>query len=299
MKSFQITLSTTPDVVIAKAKQTIEKNGVAFSGDVHSGSFSGNGIKGQYIVEGQILTITITEKPVAIPWMVVESIIRGFFAFDDDTEEPTKSQDSAQSNKSNEDVSPMDKKEMAEDIISSHVIWALGGALIPLPLADVAAVTAVQVGMLEQLANLYDVGFTQSSGKRFVSALAGTTIAKLGSSLVKFIPGVGTIIGGVAMSATSATSTYALGYVAMGQFESEGSLASINLNKAKMAYETAFKRGEEVVSNLQKVQESTSSQKPESDDIFESIEQLGQLRDRGFISKEDFELQKQKLLARL
>jgi len=39
----------------------------------------------------------------------------------------------------------MNKQTQAEAIIRSHVLWAMGGGLIPIPLVDFAAVTAIQL----------------------------------------------------------------------------------------------------------------------------------------------------------
>ncbi len=76
----------------------------------------------------------------------------------------------------------MSYRSQANKIIEKHVIWSLGGGLIPIPLVDFAAVTAIQVDMLGQLANLYGVKYTESNGKKLVVALTGTTLAKIGSS---------------------------------------------------------------------------------------------------------------------
>ena len=102
----------------------------------------------------------------------------------------------------------MSNRTEAEKIIRSHVLWAMGGGLIPIPLVDFAAVTAIQLEMLQQLARLYDVPYTQNTGKTFVSALTGTTVARLGASMLKAIPGIGSIVGGLSMSVASGASTY-------------------------------------------------------------------------------------------
>ena len=47
-----------------------------------------------------------------------------------------------------------DKREHADAIIKKHVLLSIGGGLIPIPLVDMAAVTALQVSMLEQLADV-------------------------------------------------------------------------------------------------------------------------------------------------
>ena len=80
------------------------------------------------------------------------------------------------------------KERNAEKIVSTHVLWSLGAGLMPLPLFDIVAVTAIQVDMLNQLANEYDVDFSASTGKTFVAALTGVTFARIGASMLKVIP---------------------------------------------------------------------------------------------------------------
>ena len=137
----------------------------------------------------------------------------------------------------------MSKMEEADQIIMKHVIWSLGAGLIPLPLFDITAVTAIQVDMLTQLGNLFGTDITKSAGKTLVSALAGSTAAKLGASVFKALPGIGTIIGGVSMSVMSGASTYAVGQVAISYLEENGELIGIDMKWAKKAYDEAFEKG--------------------------------------------------------
>ncbi|MEN9229613.1 MAG: DUF697 domain-containing protein [Thermostichus sp. DG02_5_bins_236] len=94
----------------------------------------------------------------------------------------------------------------ADSIIRSHVLWAMGAGLIPIPFVDITAVTAIQLDMLKELAELYDVDYSKNAGKAFVSALTGSTFASIGSSIVKILPGIGSVLGGVSMSLLSGAS---------------------------------------------------------------------------------------------
>ena len=184
----------------------------------------------------------------------------------------------------------MSKDQQADKVIGSHVVWALGGGLIPVPLFDIAAVTAIQMDMLKQLADIYEVEFSNSTGKAFVSALTGSTFARLGASLIKAVPVIGTVIGGISMSAMSGASTYAVGQVAKNIFGSQGGLTEVDFQWAKDAYSEALERGKEFVSRLEK---------HKTKDIYESLEKLGKLREQGVITDQEFEAQKQKLLERV
>ena len=94
----------------------------------------------------------------------------------------------------------MDKHEQAQTIVTNHVLWAMGGGLIPIPLADLSAITAIELDMLSKLAELYEVDFERGSGKNFISAMTGTTLAVFGASLIKSLPGFGTLLGGLTLS---------------------------------------------------------------------------------------------------
>lgn len=185
------------------------------------------------------------------------------------------------------------KKDQARSIIRSHVLWSMGGGLIPIPLVDFAAVTAIQLEMLQQLAELYGVDYSKSNGKAFVSALTGTTIARLGASFLKAIPGVGTVLGGATMSITSGASTYAVGQVAVDHFANSGNLSNFVEDQLKRAYEDAFQTGKSYVSDLE------NNKKDEAADIYQALEKLGQLKNRGILTEEEFLAKKQDLLDRL
>jgi uncharacterized protein (DUF697 family) len=186
----------------------------------------------------------------------------------------------------------MNKTQDAEGIVRSHVVWSMGAGLMPIPLFDIAAVTAVQMDMLKQLAELFEVEYSTSGGKGFVSALAGGTVARIGASAVKMIPGIGTVIGGVSMSVMSGASTYAVGQVAVTHFGSKADLMDIDLDWAKKAYSELFEKGKEVVSDLK-------DKETESKDVYESLEKLGRLKEQGVVTDAEFEAQKHKLLERL
>ena len=187
----------------------------------------------------------------------------------------------------------MTQRTEADGIIRSHVLWAIGGGLIPIPLVDFAAVTAIQLEMLQQLARVYNVDYSKSMGKTFVSALTGTTIARLGASFLKAIPGVGTALGGASMAVASGASTYAVGQVAISHFSSGGSLSNFVEDRVRSAYNDAFERGKTYVSDLEKDKGDDAA------NIYQSLQELGNLKDKGILTEQEFDTKKQELLARL
>ena len=186
----------------------------------------------------------------------------------------------------------MVKVAETDEIVQLHVLWSMGAGLMPVPLFDIAAVTAVQMDMLKQLAEAYDVDYSGSSGKGFVSALTGSTVARIGASLVKAVPVMGTVIGGISMSVLSGASTYAVGQVAITHFGSAGGLKDVDLDWARRVYGEAFEKGKKLVGNLE------VKRKP-ARDAYESLEKLGGLKEQGVVTEEEFEAQKRRLLDSL
>ncbi len=181
----------------------------------------------------------------------------------------------------------MSDRDRADRIIKEHVIWAIGAGLVPLPILDIVAVTAVQLDMLKQLAALHDVRFSESEGKAWVSALAGNVVARVGANAIKLIPGIGTILGGVSMSILSGASTYAIGQVAARHFEGGGTFGDLDFHAARRIYDEELAKGKEVASSISH----------ENEDAFAKLERLAKLKEKGVISEEDFEEQKKRILS--
>jgi uncharacterized protein (DUF697 family) len=187
-----------------------------------------------------------------------------------------------------------EKQAKASEIIKNHVGFSLGAALIPLPGADLLAVSGVQLNMLRQLAKLYGVGFFDTLGKNIVSAIAGSGAARLGASLVKAIPGVGTIIGELSMPVLSGASTWALGRTVANHLHRGGTLENMDLTKARRQYETEIEEGKKVASEIR--QNETPLPKSESDEIIEKIKKLAEMRDAGILTEEEFKQMKERLI---
>lgn len=189
-----------------------------------------------------------------------------------------------------------DKRPQATEIIKNHVGFSMGAALVPFPGADLLAVSAVQLNMLRQLANLYNVGFFDTLGQNVISAIAGTGVARLGASLVKAIPGVGTVIGELSMPALSGASTYALGHVVAHHFQNGGTLENLDFKKARQEYSEEIDTGKKVAEDLRQDQGSAKS---DSDETIDKLRKMAELRDQGIITADEFQKLKEKLLTEI
>jgi uncharacterized protein (DUF697 family) len=111
----------------------------------------------------------------------------------------------------------------ADGIIRHYMLMTMGAGALPVLLADILAVTAIQVEMVRQLSHLYDLPFERTKAKAIILALLTNTIAHRGSrSLVKGIPVIGWIFGGLTMSILSGAATLALGKVFKAHLEAGG-----------------------------------------------------------------------------
>lgn len=147
-----------------------------------------------------------------------------------------------------------DKSRHADTVIRNHIIWSMGASfLVPIPVADVFAVSALQLDMIRQLCRVYDKDFSESSGKAIITSLTSSIMARAGArSLIKLIPGVGTVIGGVAVSVFNGASTYALGQVFKKHFDSGGTILDFDTERLKKMYREQFEKGKKVAEQLRK-----------------------------------------------
>lgn len=179
----------------------------------------------------------------------------------------------------------------AEQVIKQHVIWACGAGLVPVPIVDFVAVSAIQVDLIRQLCVLHGSSYEEGTGKMWVGALTGGALARIGASAIKAIPGIGSLIGGLSMSIASGASTWGVGQVVNKHLAAGGTLTDLNVEKAKQQYEAEYERGKEVA-------KEASSDKG-SKDVFEKLDKLGQLKTKGVITEAEFEAKKKDLLAQL
>ena len=143
------------------------------------------------------------------------------------------------------------QKAAANSIIRNHIIWSMGTGLIPLPFVDFFAVSAVQLDMVRQLSKVYEVDFKETEGKAVITSLTGSGLAQLGKrAAIKFIPGIGSVVGGIAMSIFSGASTYALGEVFREHFETGGTFLDFDPSRLKKYYQEKFEKGKKVAEEI-------------------------------------------------
>ena len=185
----------------------------------------------------------------------------------------------------------MEQSERADAVIRDHVAYSAAAAAIPIPLGDVLAITALQLDLIKALSNIYEEDFTASLGKSVVTSLTGTSIARLGASAVKMIPGVGTWTGGTVQVALAGASTYAIGHLFKSHFAAGGTLDTFNPEKAREMYEKYVEKSKATVAGMQGVRHVAPEVVPAA------LEKLVALRDAGDLTREEYDKLKTKLSA--
>ncbi len=193
-----------------------------------------------------------------------------------------------------------------DDIVKRHVYWAVGAGLIPVPIADIAAVTAIQLDMLKQICNFYNVDYSEEKGKVWVSAIVSASIssvfARLGASAIKSIPLVGTVIGAGAMAVISGASSYALAKVFIKHFENGGTIDNFEKEKIMGFYKEKIKEGKKVAEKLKdKYLEllKTPEGKEKERKLGNRLKELSDLKKKGEITEKEYEKRYQEIIKKL
>lgn len=130
------------------------------------------------------------------------------------------------------EVAPASRSELATKLVDRFALWGGVAGLIPVPLIDVVAVGGLQLQMLRRLSQIYDIPFSDNSGKAVIASLAGSMIPATSgigaASVLKTVPVLGTIAASFVMPALSAGATYAVGKAFIQHFESGGTLLDFN-----------------------------------------------------------------------
>ena len=151
-------------------------------------------------------------------------------------------------------------KKQADAITKRRSMYAAGAGLLPFPLLDTAVILGIQVTMIRSISQLYHLPFKENLVKSIIGSLAGT----LGTvSVVKAIPGMGTIIGGVTAATTAAAFTYALGKVFTQHFDQGGTLLDFDPVKSREFFFKEFEAGRMLTSDVAEVEKEVEKEKAE------------------------------------
>jgi len=143
------------------------------------------------------------------------------------------------------------KQHPAESIINQYMLGAIAVGLIPIPLVDLVALSALQLKMLHRLANLYGIPFSTNRGNALIAALLGGGVSFSFSrnlaSLVKGLPVYGQVTSMISLSIFGGASTYAIGRVFMQHFESGGTFLTFDPQQVSDYYAEQFDKAQKQI----------------------------------------------------
>lgn len=144
-----------------------------------------------------------------------------------------------------------EKKKRAQAAIATATLAATGEGAAPIPFSDCALLIPTQLGMIASITVIFGFDVNKSILTAFLSSTLGAGGATLlgktvVSNLIKIIPGVGTVAGGIISAGTAGILTAALGEAYIGimtlVFNGEMSIDDLSTKKGKDQMTALFKQ---------------------------------------------------------
>lgn len=153
-------------------------------------------------------------------------------------------------------------------LIRKRVYAAIGIGFVPVPLVDLAGLTAVQLELIHALTKAYGLEFRKERAKSIVASLGSGIVSvaavPLFASLFKSLPVVGMTAGGATISIVGGASTYAIGKVFDRHFRKGGNLLNFDAQGAKEYFKTKLDEGKGVVAKMKPGRKADAAQ-PEAE----------------------------------
>ncbi len=116
------------------------------------------------------------------------------------------------------------RRALARKIVSRHKNYAAMGGLVPLPVVNIAGITAINLRMVKQLSELYQVPFERDRTRSLIVGLIGGAVptgvgTATSSTLMWIVPG-GMLLGLGAAAVTAGALTRGIGLVFIESLES-------------------------------------------------------------------------------
>jgi len=104
------------------------------------------------------------------------------------------------------------KASQSHKAIAAAVTAAVAAAAIPIPFSSAAVLVPIQLSMMARIAQLHGLGLDRSALLAVASTSVATSAGRAAaSSLLKFIPGAGSVVGGVINASVASSFTLAMG----------------------------------------------------------------------------------------
>ncbi len=140
------------------------------------------------------------------------------------------------------------------DSVVRHAVYAsMGLGIVPIPLFNLAAVTADNLIMVRKLSRLYGVEFKEGLARKIIASVAGAGAGTLASplveSLVSGIPLIGPPLTVGTKPVLNGMTTYALGRMFITHFENGGTFIGANIDAMKKSFRNGFENSREWLGN--------------------------------------------------
>lgn len=181
------------------------------------------------------------------------------------------------------EIESMEKKAMIA--VTSATAAAASVGLLPIPLADSITLIGIQVGMMVGINSVFKIDLKKDAIKSLIfGALGVSGVGTIGraifSSLVKVIPGVGSVTGGILASVIGGTLTLSLGkaYIEICKMLKRGSLDLNDMDKVKETFKGLYKKEVKDSSNKEYAEAKAREAKENKENLLLSDEQLSSER---------------------
>jgi uncharacterized protein (DUF697 family) len=145
-----------------------------------------------------------------------------------------------------------DRETRGMKVVKSWAQWSVAAGFVPVPFVDIALVSGIQIKMIYDLCQIYNVPFKKESAIAYASGLVGGSLTAgaaqvVGAMALKAVPYVDQIVQPTFAFAT----TYAMGYVFVKHFENAGTMTSFDSSKMNLYFQEQFEKSKKMFSKKQ------------------------------------------------
>ncbi len=135
------------------------------------------------------------------------------------------------------------KRKQSRSTIDGASAAAAAAGATPIPFSDAAILIPIQIGMMAAVANIYGIGMERATMASVAATAAATTAGRtIVTNLIKFVPGVGSVVGGTINAGVASAITYAMGnaWVVVCEQMAAGRLAGVGATMDTEAIHRVF-----------------------------------------------------------
>ncbi|MEM7695457.1 MAG: YcjF family protein [Pseudomonadota bacterium] len=153
-----------------------------------------------------------------------------------------------------------------DGIVKNHVIASMAVGVVPVPIFDLVAVVGIQIRMMAKISELYDVPFSDDAARKIVISLIGGAVpvgvGASAASLLKSVPGLGSMTGAAGVILVGGATTYATGRLYAEHLASGGTVATLKGPAVKARFKELLAQGKTFAKSLRKNEKDASEPAP-------------------------------------